>query len=288
MCLVKDENYYQISGWMINKLKLKGTELQVFAIIYGFSQGEQGVFTGSSRYLQDFTGCSRTAIINALNSLVEKKFLIKKSKNINGVTLNEYSVPVVQNLYRGSTENVPGVVQNLYRGSTESVPNNIDINKIDNKEDNKDNIVENPKPPKTLEEIRKELVEKKVEQSKEQAVSVLDKLNKLAGTKYRSGQNNIEPIIARLKEGFSVEDAITVVEYKCKEWKGTEMQKYLRPETLFRASKFEGYLNAALSGAPAQANGRVCADTCASKSGGKAFSELSKTEQKAKLSGVKF
>lgn len=56
MCLVKDENYYQISGWMINKLKLKGTELQVFAIIYGFSQGEQGVFTGSLRYLQDFTG----------------------------------------------------------------------------------------------------------------------------------------------------------------------------------------------------------------------------------------
>jgi len=34
--------------------------------------------------------------------------------------------------------------------------------------------------------------------------------------------------------------------YQSQQWMGTEMQKYLRPETLFRKSKFEGYLNDAI------------------------------------------
>ena len=33
-----------------------------------------------------------------------------------------------------------------------------------------------------------------------------------------------------------------MIEKKAKEWMGTEMEKYLRPETLF-GPKFEGYLN---------------------------------------------
>ncbi|NCB45345.1 MAG: hypothetical protein EOM59_22360, partial [Clostridia bacterium] len=35
----------------------------------------------------------------------------------------------------------------------------------------------------------------------------------------------------------------TVIDKKCAQWKGTDMDKYLRPSTLFNASKFEGYLN---------------------------------------------
>ena len=33
-----------------------------------------------------------------------------------------------------------------------------------------------------------------------------------------------------------------VIDTKAKEWMGTDMEKYLRPETLF-GSKFENYLN---------------------------------------------
>ena len=33
-----NENYILITGWMVNELKLKGSELFVYALIYGFSQ----------------------------------------------------------------------------------------------------------------------------------------------------------------------------------------------------------------------------------------------------------
>ena len=35
---MKDGNYYTVYGWMINRLKLKGTTLQLYAVIYGFSE----------------------------------------------------------------------------------------------------------------------------------------------------------------------------------------------------------------------------------------------------------
>lgn len=51
-------------------------------------------------------------------------------------------------------------------------------------------------------------------------------------------------IIARLSEGWTVGDLKKVVEVKCRQWAGSrKMSGYLRPETLFNATKFEGYLN---------------------------------------------
>ena len=49
-------------------------------------------------------------------------------------------------------------------------------------------------------------------------------------------------IDARLNEGYTLDDFIVVIEKKVFEWKNTDMEKYLRPETLF-GSKFESYLN---------------------------------------------
>ncbi len=81
-------------------------------------------------------------------------------------------------------------------------------------------------------------------------------LNEKAGTKYRaSTESTARHIRARLNEGYSVEDFKTVIDKKCAEWSGTEMSKYLRPETLF-GSKFESYLNQR-SGARRGANGVV-------------------------------
>lgn len=49
-------------------------------------------------------------------------------------------------------------------------------------------------------------------------------------------------ISARLEEGYSLEDFKNVIDKKVREWQETEMDQYLRPETLF-GMKFEGYLN---------------------------------------------
>jgi len=55
--------------------------------------------------------------------------------------------------------------------------------------------------------------------------------------------NNSSKIIARLNEGYKLEDFILVNEKKCKQWRDDpEMAQYLRPETLY-SNKFEGYLN---------------------------------------------
>lgn len=68
-------------------------------------------------------------------------------------------------------------------------------------------------------------------------------LNERCGTAYKAKTPKTQSLIkARFAEGFTVEDFKTVIDKKVKAWKGTEWEKYLRPETLF-GTKFEGYLN---------------------------------------------
>lgn len=218
---LKDENYYVIHGWMINKLGLKGVALSVYAIIYGFSQDGENEFTGSVQYLCDFCGASsRTTITKALNELVERKLIFKKETFINGVQFNRYRANTeiawgVQNVDRGCPEIEQGGVQKMDRGCPEIEHNNKEYKK-ENIKNNNNNIYS----------------------------AVVDFLNENAGTKYKStSASSKKHISARIAEGFTIDDFKAVIEKKCAEWKGTDMEKYLRPETLF-GTKFESYLNA--------------------------------------------
>lgn len=49
-------------------------------------------------------------------------------------------------------------------------------------------------------------------------------------------------IAARVNEGYTLSDFEKVIAKKSSEWRGTEFEKFLRPQTLFGA-KFESYLN---------------------------------------------
>ncbi|MDE9798915.1 conserved phage C-terminal domain-containing protein [Staphylococcus delphini] len=72
---------------------------------------------------------------------------------------------------------------------------------------------------------------------------VINYLNKQTGKQYKSTTKKNQTVIrARTDEGFSLDDFKRVIDNKVSEWKGTDMEKYLRPETLF-GTKFEGYLN---------------------------------------------
>ena len=129
MTKIRDDNYYQISGWMVERLKLKGNELNVFAIIYGFSQDEDCEFAGGIQYLCDFLGgVSRPTIITALKNLVQKGFIIKREEIINGVQFNRYKANL-------------GVVKNFYGGSKEILPNNKENNIEDNKKEKQVNLL---------------------------------------------------------------------------------------------------------------------------------------------------
>ena len=72
---------------------------------------------------------------------------------------------------------------------------------------------------------------------------VVQYLNDKTGKKFRaSSKKSKTVIIARKKEGFSLNDFKSVIDVKSSEWLGKDMEQYLRPETLF-GTKFEGYLN---------------------------------------------
>lgn len=72
---------------------------------------------------------------------------------------------------------------------------------------------------------------------------IIDYLNSKTGKSYKSTTRKTQSLIkARIDEGFSEEEFFKVIDNKVYEWKDTEYEKYLRPETLF-GNKFEGYLN---------------------------------------------
>lgn len=78
----------------------------------------------------------------------------------------------------------------------------------------------------------------------EWAAEVVDYLNEKTGKHFKTtSAANVKFISARAKEGYTAEDFKKVIDTKTAEWKGTDMEQYLRPETLFNASKFESYLN---------------------------------------------
>lgn len=82
----------------------------------------------------------------------------------------------------------------------------------------------------------------KPKEDRKQIEAVVEYLNERTGKSYRSTSAQTKHISARLSEGYTVEDCKTVVDKKTAEWLGTDMEKYLRLETLF-GSKFDGYLN---------------------------------------------
>lgn len=74
-------------------------------------------------------------------------------------------------------------------------------------------------------------------------VDIIDYLNLKTNKKYRATTGKTKRLIdARTKEGFTVEDFKKVIDIKSIKWINTDMQQYLRPETLF-GTKFESYLN---------------------------------------------
>jgi uncharacterized phage protein (TIGR02220 family) len=74
------------------------------------------------------------------------------------------------------------------------------------------------------------------------AIEILNHLNEKSGSAYKPVEANIRLITARLSES-SLEECKAVIDAKVEEWKGdTVMEKYLRPETLFGATKFAQYV----------------------------------------------
>lgn len=100
-----------------------------------------------------------------------------------------------------------------------------------------------------IEEIREENI---VDEKFELANKTISYLNQQAKKRFNSGKGNLKEILAQinklLKQGDSlktIEDKFAyVINVKCQEWlNNQDMNKYLTPQTLFRESNFDKYLN---------------------------------------------
>ena len=119
----------------------------------------------------------------------------------------------------------------------------VDYQGVENRPLDSDPLNNNNKPPLSNKILNnKELIDNIKETKKENALKVLSYFNEKTGHKYKDTTANMKFLLARL-EDYSVDDLISVVDKKYKEWKGTNMEKYLRIETLFNATKFESYVN---------------------------------------------
>ena len=78
--MVNEKSYINIQAFMVNDLHLKGNELIIYAIIWGFSQDGISEFKGGLQYLADWTNSTQQGVLKALKSLLQKQLILKNEK----------------------------------------------------------------------------------------------------------------------------------------------------------------------------------------------------------------
>ena len=216
-------NYYAIIPAEVRYDKdLRANEKLLFGEITALSN-TTGMCTASNTYFSKLYNVVPSAISKWIKDLENKKYIsveyIKegkeiKQRNIRITGIHKYDEVFTKVIEGYSQKNNGGYSQKLKENNTSNI-NNTSIN---NKE--------------IYKEKNKAMIE-----------NTIRYLNEKTGKNYKpTTPNTIKHLTARIKEGYTDWDFMDVIDTKCKEWLGTDMEKYLRPETLF-GSKFENYIN---------------------------------------------
>lgn len=156
---MKSDNTVVIHGWMCNELGLKGNELLVFALIYGFSQDGVSSFYGGRKYIADTFNISMPTVDKALSGLIIKELICKEEHE--GTTDVYFSDDEgIKKLYKGYKETLQGGVKKLYRGCKETLHNNINNNKNINNTISKDIVGDDTTFSESKKSKKKNLYEK--------------------------------------------------------------------------------------------------------------------------------
>lgn len=92
-----------------------------------------------------------------------------------------------------------------------------------------------------LDKVRLE-VDKNIMPCKQDCIDILNYFNSASGRGFKPIDSNLNPIKSRLNE-YSGDELEIMIDFKVKEWKNDkQMSKYLRPETLFNATKCASYI----------------------------------------------
>jgi uncharacterized phage protein (TIGR02220 family) len=192
----------------------------------------RGSFITSTVKLSSVTGLSRQTVSKCIKRLCQTGELdVKSTPHYMVITVKNYDLYQDENA--GLPVNLPvNEPANFLTGVITGV--NVPVNGAVNLVNSKVNTT------KEYKEVKK----------KEDIYSVISYLNDKTHSSFRATSEKTKRLIqARFNEGFTVEDCKKVIDNKTAEWFGTDMQKYLRPETLF-GTKFESYLNQKVNAMP--------------------------------------
>lgn len=129
---IKDENHIVIHGWMVNQLKLKGNELLIYALIYGFSQDEESEFYGSRNYISQWCNVSTKTVTNVLKNLTSKNLIIRTENFIENICLVSYRIKSDGKKFYGEGKNFLPPGKKFPTPREKTSPNNIVYNIEDN------------------------------------------------------------------------------------------------------------------------------------------------------------
>jgi predicted transcriptional regulator len=199
--MLRKDSYVTLTSEMRNKLDLKGEELIVYGIIYGFSQDDKTEFSGSLDYLSEWCGCSTRTVMRILEKLVDKKLISKteickignsKKYSYKVINFNDNLSQVHDNLSQVH-DNLSQVHDNLSQVHDNLSPNNIVYNIVDNI-DNIEKEINKEKEKKSYGEFKNvKLTDREYEKLKEiygsqleNAISCLSEYIESSGKKYKS------------------------------------------------------------------------------------------------------
>lgn len=272
--------YSQIDNKMINDERLKAESLGV--LVYLISKPED--WTISMKQLQNRFNFGREKMQSVTKNLEECGYLIRvKPQNELGQFIGT-SWDVTDEPTNGNSDGAktrqsekPTVGKPVSQYTNKEYLTNKDINT--NKEENK--ISASAQVVSTSESVgnknfetesegesqyhSEEKKEKKlpsmgrgaVTDEMPKVVQVIDYMNSVGCTKFRANTGNTaKMVLARYKEGYTIEDFKKVIDSRFKAWNGTDMMQHFCPQTLFRPNNFEKYLQNAKFARP-QASGGI-------------------------------
>jgi len=207
---------------------------------------KRGQFITSSEKLAGELGLTRQKVRTALNNL-------QSTNEITITTSPQHTVITVNNY-----ENYQGDNQQANQ------PTNQPTNQRDNQPDNHKQEVQEVKEEKNLKHMsgkpddahQKNARSKPPKKNSECSKNVLDYLNKKTGRSFEAVDSNLKLIDSILKiDGRTPELIKQVIDDRVRAWgSDPKMSQYLRPQTIFRESKFSQYVGA-LGATTAKDNG---------------------------------
>lgn len=243
--LVKDLLMASSGYWVLNKklVAMYGVETAFFLTSLAeaetyVTKGKGGWFYQTIETVENLTGLTRYKQDRALKELVDDGVV---ETDVRGMPAKRYMKLNYKRLHDKFVNLPQTSLQETHKQ---------DCKKTTNKD--AENLQTSLRVSYNNKELNKELKDKELSNKDILSVKpdripyaeIVDYLNEKADRQFKSTTKKTQSLIrARLNEGWEVEHFKTVIDNKVAQWKDdNEMQRYLRPDTLF-GTKFEGYLN---------------------------------------------